>query len=364
MKKIVAVFVLSLFITSWLLAVDFVQSYKLSRNLQYRSEELFDKASELEQDISSYLTSPDWNEQKILGKIKDFRENCEQLYSLSADYYNNERNIYRLLDELTGEIEYIIEKMKRTRSLKRMVNDAVRCSELIIEYKKAILNELVTELTKQSGDFISQVEDWIDSEQKSQQKLLENVQKFDQTCQNVQREVNAYFFDLFKIKDLAYQAYDLSKRVDKDLKKQTLSESIARTWDICIKLTENFKNTTSQLATRSSANIEEIEEEENYPPEGYLDMATRDEISGWAFDIDAGVNPIEIHIYINENHAATVIANEKRDDLMGKVSGLKEPYHGFRWKPKDPPAGRLLVKVYAINVPKGDNPLIGRKIIF
>jgi hypothetical protein len=363
MKKIAIVFGLLLFTNSWIFAAHCIQSYNFSGNLKYSSEKLLQQASELEQGISSYLTSPDWNEQKILKNAKEFRENCEQLYSLSANYYGNENTIYSLLEKLSDQIEEIIDRMKRHSDLKMIVREAFNCYELIIEYKKAILTELITELKEQSGDFALQIENWIDKEQKSQQKLLEKIRKFDEACKNIQQEVNAYFFDLMKVNDKAYQAYNLSLNINGDLKNQKLTEPLKQKWDVCFKLTENFKNTISQLKSKPLRE-EQITEEENYPPVGYFDVATREEISGWAFDPDAGANPIEVHIYINERHVATVTANEKRDDLMGKVPGLKEPYHGFRWKPENLPAGKLLVKVYAINVPKGDNPLLGRKIIF
>jgi len=352
-----------IFICILLFTKIYPQSHTLTSKLEYKAEELLRQADYLHRETSTYLTAPDWNEERLLKKIKDLKENSELSYSLSGDYYKNEKQIFTLLGELNWQLQEIVDMMKRHSTLRIMVKDCIRFKELSDEYIKIILETLLSELNEQSSDFMAEIENWIDKENSNQLIILEKVRQFDKSCQNINREMQAYYFDIQRVRNLVSELYNLSLKLNGDLKKNKIPKSIERKWDICSRLVENLRNTLQSLQGHYSWKIE-VKEEENYPPNGFLDIATRSEISGWSFDIDAGIKPIHVHIYIDEQHVATILANEKREDLIGKVPGMKEPYHGFRWKPNNLSLGRHLVKVYAINVPEGDNPLIGQKIIY
>lgn len=90
-------------------------------------------------------------------------------------------------------------------------------------------------------------------------------------------------------------------------------------------------------------------------PRGVLDTATPGLISGWAYDADAGLAAVEVHIYIDGAHRGTVLASDRRDDLVAaRISG--DPYHGFTWNPPTLSAGTHTVSAWAINTGGGGNP--------
>ena len=364
MKKILAIFPLvATFVGSGLFSAEYSQNYWLPKKLEYKAVELLQGADYLYQETSRLLPTPDWNEERLLAKIRDLRENSEELYKLSKDYYTNESRIFALLGELSWQIKDIMDRIKYHSSLRMLEKDSFRCSELIDEYKRTILEVLVSQLEEQASDFYAETEAWMDKESKLQVNLWQKARQFEQNCQKIHRELRAYHFELEGVKDLVVQLYRFSLEINADLKRENTSKSLERKWGICLSLVENIKNTIELLQSHSIAG-KESEKEENNLPVGFLDIVSRDEISGWAFDIDSGIKPLTVHIYVNGRHIATVLADQKREDLLGKVPGLREPYHGFRWKPKNLPPGRLQVSIYAINVPPGENPLLGQKIVY
>ncbi|MEA1896654.1 MAG: beta-galactosidase, partial [Bacteroidota bacterium] len=105
----------------------------------------------------------------------------------------------------------------------------------------------------------------------------------------------------------------------------------------------------------------------NILPIGYLDSATQATMIGWAYDQNAGSNPIDIHIYIDGNFIGSSIANQSRSDIMNAGSGqVQDPNHGFSFStPFDLSIGDHIVSVFAINYPEGTNPeLIGSPTSF
>ncbi len=94
---------------------------------------------------------------------------------------------------------------------------------------------------------------------------------------------------------------------------------------------------------------------QNKSPTGVLDFATPARFSGWAYDPEAGTNPIGVHFYIDGKFAGATLANEKRDDLV--VAGVAaDPFHGFWWIPPLITPGTHTVTAWAINSPQGHNP--------
>jgi hypothetical protein len=92
-------------------------------------------------------------------------------------------------------------------------------------------------------------------------------------------------------------------------------------------------------------------------PIGSLDYADSIKAVGWAYDADAGTDPILVHIYINGVFYASEQASVYREDL---VSHLGDGYHGYNHT-FSPSLGDGVhkIEVYAINQPVGDNPKIG-----
>lgn len=96
-------------------------------------------------------------------------------------------------------------------------------------------------------------------------------------------------------------------------------------------------------------------------PEGYFDYVTSDtpgeiKLRGWAFDRDDVNASIELHVYVNDSHYATLVANKPRSDV-NNVHGVGDN-HGFEDTLYINQSGTLNVKVFAINVGGGDNVLI------
>ena len=106
-------------------------------------------------------------------------------------------------------------------------------------------------------------------------------------------------------------------------------------------------------------------------PRGNLDNAegrtNTVHVRGWAFDLDAPGQSLEIHVYIGgpagvgEGHNG-IVANTYREDV-NNVYGTGV-YHGFDATIQTSLSGIQTVYVYALNVGGGtDNPLIGTKTV-
>lgn len=102
----------------------------------------------------------------------------------------------------------------------------------------------------------------------------------------------------------------------------------------------------------------------NKAPQGYLDAASCDGVSGWAFDAEAGAAPIAVHVYFGAPaggagiiKAIPLTADVPRDDLCGVVGSCN---HGFSMLAPLSLFDNVGHGVYAygINAPAGDNPLL------
>ncbi|KKT76665.1 MAG: hypothetical protein UW72_C0003G0014 [Parcubacteria group bacterium GW2011_GWF2_44_7] len=91
----------------------------------------------------------------------------------------------------------------------------------------------------------------------------------------------------------------------------------------------------------------------NTPSYGWLDYANAIHITGWAYDADAGVNPINVKIYIDETEAANIVANISKPDLS--TFGIQGINHGFDYIFPTLAVGKHIIEVYAINTPTGYN---------
>lgn len=93
----------------------------------------------------------------------------------------------------------------------------------------------------------------------------------------------------------------------------------------------------------------------NQAPFGYVDVANTSAISGWGYDFNAGVNPVEVDIYVNDQYYSTVIANAQRNDLVPVVGSAN---HGF-YAPLNLPFGTSKVDVYLVDNPANTLTSIG-----
>ena len=100
-------------------------------------------------------------------------------------------------------------------------------------------------------------------------------------------------------------------------------------------------------------------------PRGHLDYAAPDAIFGWAYDADAPITPVVVHIYVDGVPTVALTANQHRGDLV--TAGISpDPYHGFGWVPEGLSSGTHTIAAYAINIGPstalgtgaGTNPLL------
>ncbi len=97
---------------------------------------------------------------------------------------------------------------------------------------------------------------------------------------------------------------------------------------------------------------------QNYLPIGYLDYVDTNGGYGWAYDADAGTNPIDVHIYIDGRFYMAVTANQERPDLVA-ANIAPDPYHGFSFVFSGIDINlRHEITVYAINYGGGPNPTL------
>ncbi|MBU1102666.1 fibronectin type III domain-containing protein [Patescibacteria group bacterium] len=95
----------------------------------------------------------------------------------------------------------------------------------------------------------------------------------------------------------------------------------------------------------------------NSLPVGWLDKADAGGVAGWAYDLDAGTSPIDVHVYIDGVIAGATTANLPRPDIVGAADGaVKDANHGFNYSFPVLSAGTHRINVYAINTPVDTNP--------
>lgn len=97
-------------------------------------------------------------------------------------------------------------------------------------------------------------------------------------------------------------------------------------------------------------------------PQGRLERATPQEVVGWAYDPDAGTQPIDVHVYLDSVHVATVRA-DRASTAAPQLYPSGGGSHGFRWVPPLLTSGPHRVDLFAINQPAGLNPPIGTALL-
>lgn len=84
-------------------------------------------------------------------------------------------------------------------------------------------------------------------------------------------------------------------------------------------------------------------------PTGAVDVFSRTQISGWAYNADDKAAALEIDITLN-GVKSTLLANQNRLDLAAR---LGSPYHGFSFTLPQLPAGNSTVLIQAVSLSSG-----------
>lgn len=106
-----------------------------------------------------------------------------------------------------------------------------------------------------------------------------------------------------------------------------------------------------------------------YPPTsarnvvGYLDEARADGIYGWAWDPDAGSNPIQINIYVDGKFVKAVTADQERPDIYVDPSRPVGSKHGYSWK-NHGLTGTHSIEAFGVDYPKGTEESLGVKTYY
>lgn len=86
---------------------------------------------------------------------------------------------------------------------------------------------------------------------------------------------------------------------------------------------------------------------DNALPIGSLDGATESDVFGWAYDADAGMEPVDVHLYVNGTLTDIKTADESRPDLVGVVAANAE--HGYHFSLTGLASGSHQIQVFAID---------------
>jgi subtilase family serine protease len=98
----------------------------------------------------------------------------------------------------------------------------------------------------------------------------------------------------------------------------------------------------------------------NQRPTGWVDVFDH-ALKGWAFDPNAGSDPIRIAFSIDSSPLRVALANVQRPDLQSHVGSTD---HGFSLELPELSFGMHTVKVYALDSTTGDRTFIGEKTTF
>ena len=88
---------------------------------------------------------------------------------------------------------------------------------------------------------------------------------------------------------------------------------------------------------------------------GAIDEATQQRVSGWAHDPLLPMEPLEVQLFIDDQFAASVRANDHRDDLVN-AGAAKLPFHGYHFDltPFKLANGPHRAQVYVVHAAFGD----------
>jgi hypothetical protein len=89
-------------------------------------------------------------------------------------------------------------------------------------------------------------------------------------------------------------------------------------------------------------------------PRGKVLTATVARVTGWAYDENAGADPVHVMVYVDDQVVGDVMADQERPELWRTLASTA---HGFTVDlPTDLSPGKHTVQVIAYNAPEGDPP--------
>lgn len=99
----------------------------------------------------------------------------------------------------------------------------------------------------------------------------------------------------------------------------------------------------------------------NFSPllRGAVDIATREQVAGWAYDPGSPGESIEVQVFIDGRFVASGLADRPRPDLVA-AGAAADPNHGYSVTIAGIPipSGRHTVQVYAVRPSAGEARLL------
>ncbi|MFM8394230.1 MAG: hypothetical protein ACKOB4_09950 [Acidobacteriota bacterium] len=82
---------------------------------------------------------------------------------------------------------------------------------------------------------------------------------------------------------------------------------------------------------------------------GAVDLTTPERVSGWAFDPESPLEPLEVQLFIDGQFYAALRADQPRPDLV-QAGAAPDPHHGFSFTiaPATRRPGRHRVEVFVL----------------
>ena len=332
------------------------------------ADDLERNLKELYRSSQAQLTDPTPSDRQLLEDLNRLWQESKDLKRYLRFYPGSDRQADPLINSMLYEAEKIDRGFRYQSSFRMFRREWDESYSLLKGIASFMVGEVVVVLTEEADHLYSRLKEMAEEKTPQETEALDSLYQFWSQSRDIDLYLGATYFNKTRLLQMTDRLQYRADRTDRQLHRLPYYPSLEEEWEHCLMLTERLKDRAERVYAYRQVYTEPSEKKEekkvaNIKPLGYLDIATAEEVAGWAFDEDAGTKPIEVHIYIDDKHVAAVTANLRRDDLIGKVKGLKDSSHGFQWTPPPLPPGRHTVKVYAINVPPGENILIGTRVI-
>jgi len=339
--------------------------YSLYRDL---ANDLEQNLRELYRSCEALLTNPTPSDQELLEDLNKLWQESKDLRRYLRFYSSNEGQADLLINRMLYQAENIDRGFRYQSSFRMFRREWDESFSLLNGIASFVVGEIVEGLTEEADYLYSRLKETATEKNQQETEALDSLYQFWSQSRDIDLYLGATYFNKTRLLQMINRLQYRADRTNRQLHRLPYYPSLEEGWEQCLELTERLKDKAEMIYGYRRADTPPVERKQekkvvNIKPIGYLDIATFQEVAGWAFDEDAENEPLEVHIYIDDKHIATVTANLRRDDLVGKVKGLKDPTHGFRWTPPTLSPGRHTIKVYAINVPPGENILIGTRVI-
>jgi len=335
-----------------------------------------DLATDLERNLGelynsskAQLTEPTPSDRELLEDLDQLWQDSKELQRYLRFYPSNEMRADPLINRMLYQAERIDRGFRYQSSFRMFRREWDDSYSILKGIANFMIGEVVEWLTEEADRLYTKLKEMTKEKTLQETEVIDNLYQFWSQSRDIDLYLGATYFNKTRLLQMTNRLQYRAERTDRQFHRLPYYSSLEEGWEQCLALTDRLTDKAERIYgyRRPDTPPEEKGKEKkvaNIKPVAYIDIATAQEVAGWAFDEDAGTAPIEVHIYLDEKHIATLTANLRRDDLVGKVKGLKYPLHGFRWTPPPLSPGRHTIKVYAINVPPGGNILIGTRIVF